>query len=155
MKYFSRAFKYLISLCVVYLAVIYLMSLTGMSIMTPSQTLQALYSSQRGIIMVIAILALSISYPVFGFMRKEISGDLVKNREAIINSLAVNGFKLKSESRGEMLFESSNFLKKFTFLFEDEIVISQVGDKLVVEGIRRGVALIIYRLESAIESSEE
>ncbi len=154
MKYFVRAFKYLISLCIVYLGVIYLMAFTGMSHIAPSETLTLLIHSQRGIIMVIAILALSFSYPVFGFMRKEISGNLVSHRTQIIDSFNFNGFTLKSEGDGVMIFKVDNFFKRVTFLFEDEVSVSQVGDKLVVEGIRRGVAYIIYRLESAIDRAE-
>ncbi|MFI3278855.1 MAG: hypothetical protein SNH28_08825 [Rikenellaceae bacterium] len=154
MKYFVRAFKYLISLCVVYLGIVYLMAFTGMSHIPPTETLSMLIHSQRGLIMVIAILALSFSYPVFGFMRKEISGNIKLHREQIIGSFSFQGYSLKCEEDGVMIFRVDNFFKRVTFLFEDEVSVSQVGDKLVVEGIRRGVAYVIYRLEGAIDRAE-
>lgn len=52
-----------------------------------------------------------------------------------------------------MSFANDNFFKKLTLLFEDTITLTQVGDKLVVEGIRRSVPFIIYRLEGAISFS--
>ncbi len=154
MKYFLRAFKYLISLCLLYFVVIYVMWIMNISILTPQQTLETMISSQRGLIMIIAILALSISYPVFGFMRQEVSGDISKHREQIISALAANGFRLTKEEGGVMTFASDNMMKKISYLFEDEVTITQVGDKLVVEGIRRAVSYIIYRLESAISFAE-
>ncbi len=150
MKYFLRAFKYLLSLCILYFAVIYAMYAFGLSALPPEQTLAILVDSSRGWIMIIAVLALSFSYPVFGFMKQEVSGDMIKNRDQIISSFAVNGFVLKNSSNGEMVFGSDNLIKKITFLFEDKITVAQVGDKLVVEGIRRAMPYIIYRLERDI-----
>ncbi len=154
MNYFTRAIKYLFSLIIIYLAVVYGMTLVGFSSIPPQETLATLTHTTRGITMIIAILALSFSYPVFGFMRQEVSGDIVKHREQIIAAFAANGFSLKGEQSGEMTFANDNLIKKITLLFEDTVTVTQVGDKIVVEGIRRAVPYIIYRLEGAISFSE-
>ncbi len=155
MSYFKRAFKYFALLCITYFAMVYGLSFTGLMRLTPQETFMALVSSSRGIVMIVAILALSFSYPVFGFMRQEVSGDIKKHRDQIIAAFAANAFKLESESDGEMVFGCDNFIKKITFLYEDRVTVTQVGDKLVLEGIRRAVPYIIYRLEGAISFSEE
>ncbi|MFI3302316.1 MAG: hypothetical protein SNH35_00955 [Rikenellaceae bacterium] len=155
MSYFSRAIKYLLSLCIIYVVVIYAMSFAGVAASTPEATFASLISTSRGIIMIIAILALSFSYPVFGFMRQEVTGDMESDREAIISSFAAYGFSLRSEGDGEMVFGSDNLIRKITLLFEDKITVTQVGNKLVVEGIRRVVPSVIYRLEAKISFSEE
>ncbi|MFR9602763.1 MAG: hypothetical protein SNG02_02700 [Rikenellaceae bacterium] len=154
MSYFKRAFKYFALLCITYFAMVYGMSFTGLMVLTPEETFMALVSSSRGIVMIVAILALSFSYPVFGFMRQEVSGDMQKHREQIMAAFAANSFKLVSEQSGEMVFGCDNFIKKITFLYEDKITVSQVGDKLVLEGIRRAVPYIIYRLEGSISFAE-
>ncbi len=150
MKYFLRAFKYLLSLCILYFGVIYAMHAFGLSALPPQQTFAVLLGSSRGWIMIGAVLTLSFSYPVFGFMKQEVTGDMVKHRDQIIAAFAANGFALKDSSNGEMIFASDNLIKKITFLFEDQVTVSQVGDKLVVEGIRRAVPYVIYRLEGMI-----
>ncbi len=155
MNYLTRALKYLLSLVILYVGVVYLLTIINVSVLTPKETFDALLTSQRGIVMIIAILALSFAYPVFGFMKQEVSGDITKDREQIIKALMANGFRLKREGNGEMVFECDNLFKKIAFMFEDKIVITQVGDKLVVEGIRRAVAYIIYRLEGYISFSRE
>ncbi len=155
MNYFSRAIKYFLSLCIIYAAVVYAMSFAGVSVLTPQETFGSLVGTSRGIIMIIAILALSFSYPVFGFMRQEVSGDMEIDRDAIIAAFAAYGFSLKSEGEGEMIFHNDNLIKKITFLFEDKITVSQVGNKLVVEGIRRAVPIVIYRLEAMISFPDE
>ncbi len=105
--------------------------------------------------MIVAILALSASYPVFGFMKQEVSGDMTDNHEDIIRAMTANGFKLKHEGEGVMTFECDNLFKKLAFMLEDEITVTQVGDKLVVEGIRRAVSYIVYRLEGYISFSKD
>ncbi len=155
MNYFSRAIKYLLSLCIIYVVVIYAMSYLGVAASSPEATFASLVSTSRGIIMIVAILALSFSYPVFGFMRQEVSGDMTTDREAIIAAFAAYGFTLKEHSNGEMTFGSDNLIKKITLLFEDRITVTQVGNKLVVEGIRRVVPIVIYRLEAMISFPEK
>ncbi len=153
MNYFVRALKYLVSLCVLYVAIIYAMWYMNLSIMSPLDTFEVLMSSSRGVIMIIAILALSFSYPVFGFMRQEVAGDIVANKEQIVAAFAANGFRLVSSEQGVMTFACDNLMKRISFLFEDKITVTQVGDKLVVEGIRRAVSYIVYRLEGMISFS--
>ncbi len=155
MSYFSRAIKYLLSLCILYVVVIYAMSFAGVAASTPEATFASLFHTTRGVIMIIAILALSFSYPVFGFMRKEVAGDIVANRDVIIKAFTAYNFSLRSSDNGELVFGSDNLLRKFTLLFEDKITVTQVGNKLVVEGIRKVVPIVIYRLEAMISYSEE
>ncbi len=88
-------------------------------------------------------------------MKQEVAGDLKENRDQILSTFEANNYKLVKDEDGEMIFSNNNLLKRITFLFEDKISVSQVGDKLVVEGIRRAVPFIIYRLEGAISFSDD
>ena len=45
-------------------------------------------------------------------------------------------------------------LHRLLLLFEDEILVSQYGQWILVEGIRRGVARVIYRLDSYIRMKQ-
>ena len=42
-------------------------------------------------------------------------------------------------------------MRRYTLLFEDEICVSQQGKMIQIEGIRRGVARVVYRLDSYIQ----
>ena len=61
------------------------------------------------------------------------------------------GFKPVRESEHEMVFRADSLFKRLTLLFEDEIRVTQTGEWITIEGIRRGVARVYYRLQSYLE----
>ena len=126
MKYLIRSVKYFIALCVLYLIIMALMLLTNTSVLTPSETFSALVHSTRGQVLIVAVVLLSALYPKFGF-------------------------KPVRESEHEMVFRADSLFKRLTLLFEDEIRVTQTGEWITIEGIRRGVARVYYRLQSYLE----
>ena len=58
------------------------------------------------------------------------------------------GFSLRSEVDGVMTFRADNWGKKLSLLWEDEIKVEQYEQWIRIEGIRRGVARVQYRLDS-------
>ena len=144
MKYLIRSVKYFIALCVLYLIIMALMLLTNTSVLTPSETFSALVRSTRGQVLIVAVVLLSALYPKFGFIRRQEIGSLRKNREQILNAFVSEGFKPVRESEHEMVFRAAS-------LFKDEIRVTQTGEWITIEGIRRGVARVYYRLQSYLE----
>ena len=151
MKYLIRSVKYFIALCVLYLIIMALMLLTNTSVLTPSETFSALVHSTRGKVLIVAVVLLSALYPKFGFIRRQEIGSLRKNREQILNAFVSEGFKPVRESEHEMVFRADSLFKRLTLLFEDEIRVTQTGEWITIEGIRRGVARVYYRLQSYLE----
>ena len=151
MKYLIRSVKYFIALCVLYLIIMALMLLTNTSVLTPSETFSALVHSTRGQVLIVAVVLLSALYPKFGFIRRQEIGSLRKNREQILNAFVSEGFKPVRESEHEMVFRADSLFKRLTLLFEDEIRVTQTGEWITIEGIRRGVARVYYRLQSYLE----
>ena len=122
-----------------------LMLLTNTSVLTPSETFSALVRSTRGQVLIVAVVLLSALYPKFGFIRRQEIGSLRKNREQILNAFVSEGFKPVRESEHEMVFRADSLFKRLTLLFEDEIRVTQTGEWITIEGIRRGVARVYYR----------
>ena len=147
MKYLIRSVKYFIALCVLYLIIMALMLLTNTSVLTPSETFSALVHSTRGQVLIVAVVLLSALYPKFGFIRRQEIGSLRK----ILNAFVSEGFKPVRESEHEMVFRADSLFKRLTLLFEDEIRVTQTGEWITIEGIRRGVARVYYRLQSYLE----
>ena len=83
-------------------------------------------------------------------MVRRVEGDIEENREQILNAFRSAGFSLRSEEDGAMTFRADNFGQKLMLLGEDEIKVSQYGQWIVLDGIRRGVARVQYRLDSYI-----
>ncbi len=155
MRYLQRSIKYFLTLCVIYFAVMYITSFASNVVFTPGDKFHAIISTPRGVFLIIAVFVLSAVYPMFGYMRRFIAGDLVANREQIMLSFRQQGMVLDHESEGRMTFVAGSFIKRIMMLFEDHVKIIQHEDgKLAVSGNRKAVAYVIYRLEYAIESSK-
>ena len=155
MKYLIRSVKYFLALCVLYLVVMGLMFVTNTSLLPPSETFYALIHSTRGQILIVAVVLLSALYPGFGFVCRQQLGSLTINREQIINAFASEGFKLVRESETEMVFRGASFFKRLMLLYEDEIHVTQCGEWISIDGNRRGVARVNYRLESYLERARK
>lgn len=155
MRYLIRSVKYLLALTVLYLAVLLLMTLTRTSLLTPVETLTMLVHSTRGQVLIAAIVLLAALYPRFGFVRRRVAGNLHTDREQIVRAFEAEGFVLRSERPDELIFRGGSLLKRLGLLFEDEIRVTGQGDGLQLDGIRRGVARVAYRLGSYLSYAND
>lgn len=146
MRYLIRAVKYLLAFCVLYLAVVWISIATNPA-MDGSvwDYVAATYATQRGKMLMLAVVVLSAAYPSFGFMSRRVNWNMAAQRDRLIEVFAAAGFSLKSEQEGKMVFRANNAIDKLVMLFEDEITVTADGEEVIVEGIRRGVAKVIYR----------
>ncbi len=155
MRYVQRSIKYFLSICFVYAAMLYVMSLTEMMVITRGETFRALISTPRGVFMLIAVIALSAAYPRFGFIQRRVKGSIKGHRAEIDQSFAQQHFKLMSEDDRRLIYIADNPLKRLYLLFEDHILVTQVGDEIELRGNRKTVAYVMYRLTHAIDKREQ
>ena len=102
-KYIVRSLKYFFALCVLCIALMGLMLMTGTSALSLDDTLYAMFHTDRYLMLFTAIVVLAALYPRFGFVERKVEGDVEEN-----------------------------------------------GQWIVLDGIRRGVARVQYRLDSYI-----
>lgn len=151
MRYFIRSLKYFCALCVLIAAIMLLNLSTGIASLTFEETLYVMFHTPRGVLLPVAAVLLALFYPKFGFIRRRIGGDVATHRTQIVNALLFAGYSLRSEADGTMRFRADSPLRRLTMLFDDEIAVSQEGDRILLEGNRRGVARAAYRLEAYID----
>lgn len=153
-RYLIRAVKYFVALCVLCAAIMLLNQLYGATL-SLSQTLYVMFHTPRGLLLPAVIVVLAFFYyPRFGFIVRDVEGDLEEHRRQIVNALRNSGFSLAGEEDGVMIFRASTLWRRLLMLGEDEIRVSQYGQWIRLEGIRRGVARAAYRLDSYIERSK-
>lgn len=147
MRYLIRAVKYFFAFCVLYVGVVWLSILTqkGMDI-SVWDSISATMATERGRMLALAVVALSAAYPFFGFVKRSVKWDMATEADRLVEIFAAAGFALKLKSEGKMVFKANNILDRLVMLFEDEIVVEQQGEQIILDGIRRGVAKVIYRL---------
>lgn len=154
MKYFVRSIKYFFTLCLLCAAIMVLMLATGTSALDWEQTRYAVLHTDRYAILVGAIVVLAALYPRFGFVRRSIEGDLRLHREQIVDAFRSAGFSLHADEGDRLVFRADGLPRKLLLLGEDEITVTGEGGVLRIDGIRRGVARVVYRLEAYIERTK-
>lgn len=152
MKYFIRSLKYFCALCVLCVAIMALNRLAGTSALTFSESLYVMFHTTRGLMLPVVIVVLAAIYPRIGFVVRRVEGDVEEDREQIVNAFRSAGFSLRDEQDGVMVFRADSPLRKLTLLWEDEIRVSQYGQWIEIDGIRRGVARVQYQLETYLRN---
>lgn len=90
-RYIVRSLKYLLFISVLYIALVWLMSVTSYSEKVDMWLLlESQLRSEQGTLLIVAFIALAIFYPRFGFMRRKVEGvDITRDRIRIDNAMRV------------------------------------------------------------------
>ena len=136
-KYLLRSVKYLIALCVLYVALMAFMHHYNNPFgLTIEQRVQLMFDTWRGCGMIIATFVLALTYPFFGYVKRTFEGDIVADREQLNRAANFVGLELVSESGEELVYHAKG-LRRLVMLFEDTVRVRQCGSQIEVEGLRR------------------
>ena len=135
-KYIIRGVKYLIALCVLYVALMAFMHYTEHAPITFAQRWQLMFATWRGWGMVVMTILLALTYPFFGYVKRTFEGSIVADREQLNRAAEFVGLELVSESNGELVYRAKG-LRRLVMLFEDEVRVHQNGTQIEVDGLRR------------------
>ena len=111
-----------------------------------SEMLQLYFSAWNGWFMAVVIVAMSATYPLFGFVKRSVVATIAADREQIEAAMATSGLVLAAATADKLTFRATG-LQRITLLFEDEVVVEQIGDEVVISGHRRTVVRAVIRLE--------
>ena len=153
MKYAVRSLKYLILICVLYVALTWLSALYTYGGMVDVVTLmRAQLGSERGMWLIVVSLLLAIFYPRFGYICRVVQGaDIETDRIRIDNAMKIYGFKFVEVRDGALVYRAEGIINRIVLLFEDEILVRQIEGGIEVEGIRRRAVRILLQLKAYIE----
>lgn len=154
MKYAVRSLKYLLFICVLYVALMWLSSISTYGGAVDTMTLlKAQLSSDRGTSLIVAFVALALFYPKFGYVRRVIAGaDIETDRVRIDNAMQLYGFKFEEVRDDALVYRADGVVRRVILLFEDEILVRRVEGGIEVEGKRRQAVRIIYQLSAYIDN---
>ncbi len=152
MRYLIRSVKYFVMLLAVLFLIMCFVNTSGEIQLTLAEKL-SLFFAENGVTKIIFFGLVSLVYPLFGFVKRDVEGSVEANEGQIIVAMESAGFTLKSKGEGKMLFGANTILRRVTFLFEDKIAVEQRGDKIHIEGVRRGVVYAAYCLDGFIKNS--
>ena len=153
MKYVVRSLKYLVLLCVLYVALTYLMTFVEPTDATVWQQLLTHLNTRNGLYMVIAFVLLAALYPKFGYMRSMIQDcDIKEDRVRIDNAMRIFGFRVEQEGGDCVVYRAEGIVHRLSLMFEDRIEVRAVEGGVELKGLRRSVARVALQLRSYIDN---
>lgn len=153
MKYVVRSLKYLVLLCVLYVALTYLMTFVEPTGATVWQQLMKHLNTRNGLYMVIAFVLLAALYPKFGYMRSLIQEcDIKEDRVRIDNAMRIFGFRVEQEGGDCVVYRAEGIVHRLSLMFEDRIEVRAVDGGVELKGLRRSVARVALQLRSYINN---
>lgn len=152
-RYILRSLKYFVLLCVLVVALLWLNVTSSQLPISLGDYIWLYLHGTNGALAVVMIVALSLTYPRFGFTERRVEGSMVRHRQQILNAMDLSGYALQSEADGVMHFRGSA-LVRLGALGEDEIVVRQSGESIELRGLRRTTVRIAIRLEGYITNFE-
>ncbi len=153
-SYIVKSLKYFLLLCVLYAALMAVLYATNSAAVPIEELGNYLLFTTRGRVMIIVTLLLAALYPRFGFVEREIEGNITDDRERIVNVMRQYGMVLGSDSDGRMVFRAVGFSRRLRMLFEDRITITESNQRVRITGLRRVAVGAAFAIERAIHSSK-
>lgn len=145
-RYFVRAAKYFLRIIVLFVILFGIMNLMGQSGVT-LEMLPQFFASKETIIMLVVLLALILLHPIMGYVKRPFDVDLENDRDRVLNMFATYGYKLDSETDDYLVFRTIGSLNRLLLLNEDAIIIDKRALPTTIEGNRKSVVRVMFRLK--------
>ena len=149
--YWRRAVKYMVRLLVLVFALIAVMVATGMARTGADGNLADVFMTPKALLLFAIIVLWSLVYPKLGFIRQPLKMDFNAGKEQIQKVFSDNGFVLVEQKDNEMIFRMSSPLRRTLALWEDRIVVSATDGGIEMEGMRKEVARLEFRLQPFLQ----
>lgn len=145
-QYITRAIKHFVKMMLLIVGIYALMYYTNTLAITQEELL-----GTKGIVLLVALAALSAAYPSYGFVTRTVRGSVALNREAILKAFSQSGYTLSGESEGVLLFRASAPLKRIRYMGDDAVTVRQLDDKhFAISGIRKEVVQVEFRISGCM-----
>lgn len=150
-QYALRAVKHLIKMVLLVVVIYVVMDATD----TLGIQQEELFGT-KGIILAIALLLLSLSYPSYGFVCRTAKASFSADRQAIIRAFGHSGYALRSEDGNQMTFRASGIFKRLWHLGDDKVVVKPIDHQNVeVCGLRKEVVQAIFHIAGTTQQPQD
>lgn len=118
----------------------------------------------KGLILLVALVALSASYPSYGFVQRELPVGLQREKNTIIEAMRIGGYTLSRESDNELIFRASSPLKQIASVWDDGVTVRrhtsaqegvEIVESIIISGPRKGVSEAEFRISSRVRINNE
>lgn len=144
-KYFIRVLKYMVYLAIIFVLIVSIFSLTSSN----GFNYENLFRPGTGIQMIIFFVAMSLIYPLFGFVKKRVylNKPFSEEREKIVEIFTNSRYKQISETETTVTFRHISPFIRAMRMYEDDVTVNFSDNPIILEGQRKDV----YRIARTIE----
>lgn len=144
MKHITRSLKYLVKLLLLVVGIYAVMYATD----TLGTSMDELLGA-KGIVLVVALVAVAAAYPTYGFISRTTKASFVRDKGDIIEVMHREGYALANQSEEELVFRSARPLTRLWAMGDDKVVVRPEGDEMIsILGKRKVVVEAAFRIES-------
>lgn len=152
-KYIRRALGYFVKIVALVIGIYALLWVTGSSNISAEAFWSELFTSRRGLLLWLAVLAVSLLYPLYGFVRRTVKADVVADWEEIHRAFIVAGYNKGESQGGVTVFRVSSPVRRLIMFGEDIITVTDNGDgTITLDGIRKEVVQIEFRIHTFVDN---
>lgn len=145
-RYGIRAAKYALQLTILLLVFYSVLRLVGYD----NAPLEVLWMTPRGFMLVVAIVAFALLYPFLGYTKKTLTFDANKRLEDVERVMGMCGYIKESQTADELKFRGSTTSKRLSLMYEDTITITTTDGLSIMQGPRKEVVKIYFRMGTFI-----
>lgn len=152
--YIFRALKYIVRMSVILALLLAALWITGTLDTGGSGVLAVLFLSWRGIVLLGLIVIFALMYPNISFTALRVRGDIRADRDRIADAFAAYSYSLVKEEDGKMIFRSQKMVKRILWQFDDAVTVSQNGDNIEIEGLKKIISRVQLRIDAYINHQQ-
>lgn len=147
MRYFIRSLKTFVWFLLIFVIIVAVVVLSGMSEFNIETMFRDGYNSLWQIMAL--LLAIAAVYPKVSYVKvfPKVNGNLSGLRVQLISLMQEFGYEVEKESVGMMTFRLKSGAARFSRRYEDRITMEQTETGLSVEGLRKDIVRIMSRIE--------
>ena len=144
-KYLIRVLKYMVYMAIIFTLIISIFSLTS----SKGFNYENLFRPGTGIQMLVFFIAISLVYPLFGFIKKRVylNKSFTEERAKIVEIFTNSRYKIVSEEGTTIVFRHTSPFVRAMRMFEDDVTVNFSDNPIILEGQRKDV----YRIARTIE----
>ena len=147
-QHIIRSAVYFLRLAALLAALFALMHFTGTG--APGSSPTDVFTTQRGWMLIAAVVALAVFYPSFGYVDRRVKADLQTDREKILRVFHMGGYGLAQDEGDRLVFRTQSTAKRLANLGQDAVTVTRDGEGIVISGLRKEVVKAVFRLEAMI-----
>lgn len=149
-QYFERSLRYMLRMIIIIGLIFAVMDMFNLLETGGQGLFKALFYSNNGLILIVALVVLAAVYPKMAFAKLTMQADIKEDRKSILEAMKSYGYSPVSQADDKLVFRADKLAKKIASQFDDTVTMTKEGELLAIEGLKKDVLRIQLRINAFI-----